>query len=282
MYARCQRVAALLRDAGLRRGDGIALVLPNRPEFFEITWGCQLSGLYYSAVNTHFTPDEVAYVIADSEAKAVFVDGSMTELAAKILTANPGVHVHVVVGDPLPGWRPYEEALAVAGDPPPASDGSEMLYSSGTTGYPKAVRRRLPCRQTWPRSRIDASLQLTGHIACEQAALPEPRGGITRERVGHHGRAGRKPWVITLRQHPGNRARQDIAHAGAGHARVATLTQPGRLTLPPHQRAGAFEGNCPAKIAQQRRQWFARSYRCSIDRRPLAWWASAIGQFVSS
>ena len=77
---RSQRVAALLYEAGLRRGDGVALVLPNRREFFEITWGCQLSGLYYSAVNTHFTADEVAYVIADSDARAVFIDASMAEL----------------------------------------------------------------------------------------------------------------------------------------------------------------------------------------------------------
>ncbi len=119
-------------------------MLPNRPEFFEITWGCQLSGLYYSAVNTHFTPDEVAYVIADSEARAVFVDESMTDLAATVLTANPGVQVHFVVGGALPGWRAYEQALMAAGDPPPLSDGSEMLYSSGTTGHPKAVRRGLP------------------------------------------------------------------------------------------------------------------------------------------
>ena len=55
LYARSQRVAAVLHGAGLRRGDGIALVLPNGPEFLEITWGCQLSGLYYTAVNTHFT-----------------------------------------------------------------------------------------------------------------------------------------------------------------------------------------------------------------------------------
>ena len=55
LYARSRRVAALLYEAGLRRGDGVALVLPNRREFLEITWGCQLSGLYYSAVNTHFT-----------------------------------------------------------------------------------------------------------------------------------------------------------------------------------------------------------------------------------
>ena len=53
LYAKSQRVAAVLHSAGLRRGDGVALVLPNRPEFFEITWGRQLSGLYYNAGHTH-------------------------------------------------------------------------------------------------------------------------------------------------------------------------------------------------------------------------------------
>jgi long-chain acyl-CoA synthetase len=144
LYARSQRVAALLYEAGLRRGDGVALVLPNRPQFLEITWGCQLSGLYYSAVNTHFTPDEVAYVVEDSEASAVFIDASMADLGSRILEANPGVDVHISVGGSLPGWRSYDEAVSAAGEAPRASDGSEMLYSSGTTGRPKAVRRPLP------------------------------------------------------------------------------------------------------------------------------------------
>src|SRR5271167_363395 len=144
LHVRSQRVAAVLRDAGLRPGDGVALVLPNRPEFLEITWGCQLSGLYYTAVNTHFTPDEVGYVIDDSDARAVFVDASMAELAARILDANAGVDVHISVGGEPPGWRSYHDVLAAAGDAPPLSDGSEMLYSSGTTGRPKAVRRALP------------------------------------------------------------------------------------------------------------------------------------------
>ena len=85
LYARSQRVAAVLHGAGLRRGDGVALVLPNRPEFFEITWGCQLSGLYYTAVNTHFTPDEVAYVIDDSDAKAVFLDSTAASMALSLI-----------------------------------------------------------------------------------------------------------------------------------------------------------------------------------------------------
>ena len=144
MFERSQRVAALLHRAGLRRGDGVALVLPNRPEFFEITWGCQLSGLYYSAVNTHFTPDEVAYVIGDSDAKAVFIDASMAELGERILAVNDGVDVHISVGAVLPGWRPYDDALTESDAAPPISDGSEMLYSSGTTADPRPFGGRCP------------------------------------------------------------------------------------------------------------------------------------------
>ncbi|RDH78534.1 acyl-CoA synthetase [Mycolicibacterium moriokaense] len=163
LFARSQRVAALLHDAGLRRGDGVALVLPNRAEFFEITWGCQLSGLYYSAINTHFTPDEVAYVVADSDARAIFIDASMTELGERILQASDiveGVDVHVSVGGPQPGWRCYADAVAEAGCAPTISDGSEMLYSSGTTGRPKAVRRPLPedGQGSWAQKVLEYSL----------------------------------------------------------------------------------------------------------------------------
>jgi acyl-CoA synthetase (AMP-forming)/AMP-acid ligase II len=160
LYANSQRVAAVLYEAGLRPADGVALILPNRPEFFEITWGCQLSGLYYSAVNTHFTVDEVAYVVSDSEAKAVFIDESMTKLAEHLRRANPGVEVYISVGGALAGWRSYRDALASAGEAPPLSDGSEMLYSSGTTGRPKAVRRPLPTDGggSWAQKVLEYSL----------------------------------------------------------------------------------------------------------------------------
>jgi long-chain acyl-CoA synthetase len=163
LYAGSQRVAAILHEAGLRRGDGVALVLPNRPEFFEITWACQLSGLYYTAVNTHFTPDEVAYVIDDSDAKAVFVDASEAsgaDLAAHVRAVNARVGVHLAIGANLPGWRSYDDALGAAGDAPPLSDGSEMLYSSGTTGRPKAVRRSLPTdgNGSWAQAVLEMAL----------------------------------------------------------------------------------------------------------------------------
>lgn len=160
LHARSRRVAALLHDAGLRRGDGVALVLSNRPEFFEITWGAQLSGLYYTAVNTHFNPDEVAYVIDDCDARAVFVDATMPELAAHLRSAGAAVVAYLAVGGSLAGWRSYDDAMAVAGEAPPVSDGSEMLYSSGTTGRPKAVRRPLPAdgNGSWAQAVLELAL----------------------------------------------------------------------------------------------------------------------------
>ncbi|HMC38998.1 MAG TPA: acyl-CoA synthetase [Acidimicrobiales bacterium] len=159
LYERALEVGGLLHEAGLRRGDAVALMLPNRPEFLEVSWGCQLSGLYYTPINTHLTLDEVAYIVDDSEARAVFIDGSMAALAAELSGRHPRVEVNVVVGEQLPGWRPYEEALASTGPVAERSDGCEMLYSSGTTGRPKAVRRPLPeANGSWAQSVLEMAL----------------------------------------------------------------------------------------------------------------------------
>ena len=90
----------------------------------------------------------------------MFIDASMADLGSRILEANRGVDVHIVVGGDLPGWLPYEDALGAAGDAPQASDGSEMLYSSGTTGKPKAVRRPLPedGKGSWAQKVLEYSL----------------------------------------------------------------------------------------------------------------------------
>jgi long-chain acyl-CoA synthetase len=162
LYARSRRVAAMLHQAGLTRGDNVAIVLPNRSEFLEISWGCQLSGLYYTPVNTHLTLEEVAYIVADCEARALFIDSSMAELGLGILDGNPRLDVLISVGGALPGWHSYEDALAGgagAGDDFPASDGSEMLYSSGTTGRPKGVRRPLPADNgSWAQAVLELAL----------------------------------------------------------------------------------------------------------------------------
>jgi long-chain acyl-CoA synthetase len=159
LYERSCRVAASLHSAGLRRGDAVALMLPNRREFLEVSWACQLSGLYYTPVNTHLTFEEVAYIVEDCEARGLFIDESMSELGAQLLHQTAGVDIRMSVGGDLPGWRRYEEALDSPAVVPEPSDGSEMMYSSGTTGRPKAVRRPLPTENgSWAQARLEMTL----------------------------------------------------------------------------------------------------------------------------
>ena len=145
---RANQMAHLLYQAGLRRGDGIVIMLPNCIEFYEVAWGAQRSGLYYTPVNTHLTADEIAYIVQDSGAKAVFIHAAAGALASALAAseAGAGVRRRFAVGGELAGYDNYEKAVraAPASDPPEPSQGTEMLYSSGTTGRPKGVRRPLP------------------------------------------------------------------------------------------------------------------------------------------
>lgn len=160
---RAERVAKVLHSAGMSRGDGIVLMLPNRPEFFEIAWGAQYSGLYYTPVNTHLTADEVSYIVRDSGAKALFIDTAFADLACALEVPDGQLTLRVSVGGPLEGCRPYEAELALAAGPTPArSQGTEMMYSSGTTGLPKAVERPLPGPDgSWAQCAVETGLRAT-------------------------------------------------------------------------------------------------------------------------
>ena len=71
LFDRATRGARLFRDGlGLREGDHAALLLGNRAEAVELVHAAILAGIWLTPVNTHLTPEEVAYVLADSGAKA--------------------------------------------------------------------------------------------------------------------------------------------------------------------------------------------------------------------
>jgi long-chain acyl-CoA synthetase len=146
--ARGNRVAHLLRDAGLRRGDHIAVLMENSPQLLEIEAGAERTGLYYSLINTYLGAEEVAYVVANSQAKMLFTSATKRDVAEAATAKCPGLDRILMTGPgPLPaGWEPYE--AVVAGYPaapiPDESLGTAMLYSSGTTGQPKGILRDLP------------------------------------------------------------------------------------------------------------------------------------------
>ncbi len=141
---RAQRLAQWLVSQGLQAGEGVALLLENRIELLELALACRLAGVYYTAVSTHLAPAEVAYILRDSEARAVFVSASTQGLlthgddaaALRCFSVDPGVAGCVELA-------PVLAAFAPQGDLPSRPGGRDLLYSSGTTGRPKGVRRPL-------------------------------------------------------------------------------------------------------------------------------------------
>ena len=88
---RSTRLARVLADAGLRRGDVVALLATNDLRALEVYWAALRSGLYITAVNHHLSPDEVAYIVTDSEAAALVVSADKGDVALGIVDRTPDV-----------------------------------------------------------------------------------------------------------------------------------------------------------------------------------------------
>ncbi|TSE01133.1 acyl-CoA synthetase [Skermania sp. ID1734] len=140
-----RRLAVALHDLGLRKGDVVAMLSDNAVECFTIYWAALRSGLYLTAINFHLTAGEAAYIVDDCDAKVLIASGSLDGLAEQVRALSPGVaHAYSFDGE-LTGFDSYDELLASAGDRELTEQprGSDMLYSSGTTGRPKGVKAPL-------------------------------------------------------------------------------------------------------------------------------------------
>lgn len=143
------RLARHLHEAGLRKGDHVALLSGNDPKVYEVYWAALRSGLYITAVNRHLSPSEISYIVGDCGARGLIVSAGLREAAEKIIEETPEVEIRLAFGGKVEGHGSYEEALAAA-SPEPLTDqprGADMLYSSGTTGRPKGIKHPLPDRQ---------------------------------------------------------------------------------------------------------------------------------------
>ncbi|KAB7741652.1 AMP-binding protein [Parvibaculum sedimenti] len=144
---RSNQLAHLFRAAGLKAGDAIAIFMDNNVRYFEICWAAQRAGLYFTCVPSRLTASEVAYIVGDCGARLLFVSKALEPVAAQLVAEKlvPKVERCFAIGGDIPGYETYEEARNAFPTTPIAdqSAGTDMLYSSGTTGRPKGVKHPL-------------------------------------------------------------------------------------------------------------------------------------------
>jgi long-chain acyl-CoA synthetase len=138
------QLARALRANGLVEGDAVALVCRNRPEFVETWAACRRAGFRLTPVNWHLTVDEMAYIVEDCEARALVADVGIESAAQLATRLAPALDVVLVVGGTAAVGEEYAAAITTqpTGALPDPAVGSLMLYTSGTTGRPKGVRKQ--------------------------------------------------------------------------------------------------------------------------------------------
>jgi acyl-CoA synthetase (AMP-forming)/AMP-acid ligase II len=159
---RSNQGAQLFRHLGLKPGDGIAIFMENNARYFEICWAAQRSGLYFTCISSRLTAGEVEYIVKDSAAKVLIAGRTLEKTASEVAPLVPGVKLYMV-GGTLPGYESWEEAVARMPTSRVADEiaGTDMLYSSGTTGRPKGVRQPLPgtkIEEVTPQAAVFAAL----------------------------------------------------------------------------------------------------------------------------
>ena len=131
------RAAAMLAAHGISKGDVVSLLMPNSAEYIIAYFACWKLGALAGPINSLLKADEVAYVISNSEAKAVLLHSDFLSLIKSIRDVTPSLETVVVFDDEAEATEDFRSG----GELPRASikpdDDAIIIYTSGTTGKPK-------------------------------------------------------------------------------------------------------------------------------------------------
>jgi crotonobetaine/carnitine-CoA ligase len=139
------RVGNLLLNLGIKKGEPVCLMISNRPEFLYIWFGLNKIGAVMVPINTAFKTSECRYLLAHSEAAAIFVEPEFVEIIQAVRGDCPNLkNIIVLSSEKSAGVLSFPELFEVAADdlaPVAISDNdlASIVYTSGTTGLPKGV-----------------------------------------------------------------------------------------------------------------------------------------------
>jgi hypothetical protein len=145
MLEAVNRFANALRALGVGRGDVVAIYLPQRPETAIAHFACYRLGALSLPISKLFAPDAVRYRLEHSEAKVLVVEDDTAERFAGFTESIATLKHIVVVGTDAPASRRFDKLMEQASGsfnvdrPPTSEDPFLLMFTSGTTGNPKAV-----------------------------------------------------------------------------------------------------------------------------------------------
>jgi long-chain acyl-CoA synthetase len=106
------QAAQLFRSLGLQPQDHIALLAENSLKFLEICWAAQRCGLYYTAISTHLTPGEIAYIATDCGAEVFITTERLADIAGEAAEMIPAEVIRYMSGHAAAGWLSWDAAIA--------------------------------------------------------------------------------------------------------------------------------------------------------------------------
>src|SRR3954451_15632084 len=96
LEARCNRLAHLFRNRGLRRLDHYAVFMENNSRYIESCGAGERSGLYFTCVNSYLTAVELAYILTNSQSRILITSRAKLDIAREAITHCPNVELIIV------------------------------------------------------------------------------------------------------------------------------------------------------------------------------------------
>jgi acyl-CoA synthetase (AMP-forming)/AMP-acid ligase II len=142
--ARANRLANALKSMGVGKGDNVAILQYNYPETLESIFACFKAGIGAVPINFRLHPQECAFIMDHSHAKAVIVSPEFNEAIVEIKDRIPKVYCILSTADAQGDILDYEKELAAGSDKwqdvdVDPDDLAWLFYTSGTTGMPKGA-----------------------------------------------------------------------------------------------------------------------------------------------